>query len=85
MSVARPAASAASAALRRPAPAAPPAVRTPGRAAFFETAARDDDRDELRLNLRDLPPVTEPSMEVEGFKPSLLSRLFDLVAPIHKR
>jgi hypothetical protein len=40
--------------------------------------------DVIRLNLADIPRVQE-TMDVEGFKPSLLSRLFDLVAPLHRR
>jgi len=37
--------------------------------------------DEFRLDLRDIPRLRE-SMDVDGLKPSLLSRLFDLVAPL---
>jgi hypothetical protein len=53
------------------------------------SASRFDDspsngEDVIRLNLADIPRVQE-TMDVEGFKPSLLSRLFDLVAPLHKR
>lgn len=45
--------------------------------------AFDDEPDELRLNLSDIPKWRE-SMEVEGLRPSLLSRLFDLVAPFKR-
>jgi hypothetical protein len=41
----------------------------------------DQHDDEFRLNLSDIPRMRE-SMEVDGLKPSLLSRLFDLVAPL---
>jgi hypothetical protein len=40
-----------------------------------------DHEDEFRVNLGDIPRLQE-SMEVEGFKPSLLSRLFGLIAPL---
>ena len=43
----------------------------------FQSSEVDD---ELKLHLNDIPrqPTT---LDVEGFKPSLLSRLLDLVAP----
>lgn len=60
------------------------AVRQPMHSApAFAFAAPGGD-DEIRLNLGDIPRVAE-TMDVEGFKPSLLSRLFDLVAPLNKR
>ena len=68
--------------VRRPAPAAPQAARHAAR-----SAPRFDDspgEEVIRLNLNDIPRLEE-SMDVEGFKPSLLSRLFDLVAPIKGR
>ena len=37
--------------------------------------------DEIRLNLVDIP-VQQESLEIEGFRPTLLSRLLDLVAPL---
>jgi hypothetical protein len=69
--------------VRRPqaAPAQPtkaPLARSTGQFAF--AAAGDD---EFRLHLADIqlpPPDTE--MKVEGFKPTLLSRLLDLVMPL---
>jgi hypothetical protein len=70
--------------VRRPAQAAPahsakaPAARNTQPFAF--AAAGDD---EIRLHLGDIqlpPPDTE--MKVEGFKPTLLSRLLDLVMPL---
>ena len=48
----------------------------------FAFAAASGD-DEIRLHLGDIqlpPPDTE--MKVEGFKPTLLSRLLDLVMPL---
>jgi hypothetical protein len=59
----------ASAAAPRPAAAQQPA-RTP--VAFDEPGMG-------RLNLSDIPAISE-SMDVEGFKPSLLSRLMGLFA-----
>ena len=70
--------------VRRPAQAAPahpakaPVARSTRQFAF---AASGDD--EIRLHLADIqlpPPDTE--MKVEGFKPTLLSRLLDLVMPL---
>ena len=73
--------------VRRPAPAAP---ARPTQAAAparhtqqFAFAAATGDDDEIRLHLGDIqlpPPDTE--MRVEGFKPTLLSRLLDLVMPL---
>lgn len=45
------------------------------------TTWSDDDEPEFRLNLSDIPR-TRSSMHVEGLKPTLLSRLFDLVVPL---
>ncbi|MGH8177658.1 MAG: hypothetical protein ACREV5_15480 [Steroidobacter sp.] len=67
---------------RTPAAPAPQAARQPMRATFNVPAPNGED--EIRLNLTDIPRI-EDSMDVEGFKPSLLSRLFDLVAPLNKR
>jgi hypothetical protein len=71
--------------VRRTAPAAParptqaPPVRSTGQFAFAATSADD----EIRLNLSDIPlPRQDNAMHVEGFKPSLLSRLLDLVMPL---
>lgn len=41
----------------------------------------ESNEDEFKLNLGDIPRQQE-SMDIEGFKPTLLSRLFDLVAPL---
>jgi hypothetical protein len=42
--------------------------------------ASKESEPELKLNLADIPRAQE-SLEVEGFKPTLLSRLFDLFMP----
>ena len=70
--------------VRRPAQAAPAQpARAPARSTSqFAFAAASGD-DEIRLHLADIqlpPPDTE--MKVEGFKPTLLSRLLDLVMPL---
>jgi hypothetical protein len=71
--------------VRRTAPAAPacPTQAQPARnTQQFAFAAASGD-DEIRLHLADIqmpPPDTE--MHVEGFKPTLLSRLLDLVMPL---
>jgi hypothetical protein len=36
--------------------------------------------EEIRLHLADIPHIEE-TMDVEGLKPTLLSRLFDLILP----
>jgi hypothetical protein len=41
--------------------------------------------EEIRLNLSDIPRLGIGDLDVEGFKPTLLSRLFDLVAPLNRR
>ena len=74
------AASHAASAVRRP--AAPPQARPAARTAFkFDDSSGED---VVRINLQDIPRLDQ-SMDVEGFKPSLLSRLFDLVAPLTGR
>ena len=60
------------------APAARAAAPRPARTAA--PTLNSSERDEFKLNLADLPRAQD-SLEVEGFKPSLLSRLLDLVAP----
>jgi hypothetical protein len=42
--------------------------------------ASKESEPELKLNLADIPRAQE-TLEVEGFKPTLLSRLFDLFMP----
>lgn len=61
-----------------------PQVRATAPVPTAHAAARhafDHDEAEFRLNLSDIPMLRE-SMDVEGLKPTLLSRLLDLVAPI---
>ena len=75
----------ASAQVRRTAPAAParPTQSPPARSTpqFAFAAASADD--EIRLNLADIPlPRQDNEMHVEGFRPTLLSRLLDLVMPL---
>lgn len=41
--------------------------------------------EEVRLNLSDIPRISVGDLDVEGFKPSLLSRLYDLIAPLDRR
>jgi len=69
--------------VRRPVPpqrtAAAP-VRTPAPASAT-VANFDHDEDEFVLNLSDIPRM-RTSLDVDGLKPSLLSRLFDLIAPL---
>lgn len=58
-------------------------VRQPvARAHDFSTPRGEE---EIRLNLSDIPRMDTGDLDVEGFKPSLLSRLFDLVAPLDRR
>jgi hypothetical protein len=60
-------------------PAQTPVARSTQQFAF--AAASGDD--EIRINLGDIPlPRQDNEMHVEGFKPSLLSRLLDLVMPL---
>jgi hypothetical protein len=68
---------AASHAERTPAPAPRAAAKSAPLFAFI-TSEVDD---EFKLHLNDIPRQQE-TLDVEGFKPSLLSRLLDLVAPI---
>ena len=63
--------------VRRTAPAAP---ARPTQQFAFAAASADD---EIRLNLSDIPRIQpDTEMRVEGFKPTLLSRLLDLVMPL---
>lgn len=60
---------------RDAAPASAPAAK-PKRSGF--SFAAGDSQDEFKLNLSDIPKLPY-SMDVEGFKPSLLVRLVGLV------
>jgi hypothetical protein len=71
---------------RRPTPTPRPATAAtarPVRPALQSSAATwsDEDEPEFRLNLSDIP-FMRGTMHVEGLKPTLLSRLLDLVAPL---
>ena len=66
--------------VRRP-PSAPVARTVAPAAVAVAAVGFDDHEDEFRLNLSDIPRMRE-SLEVEGLKPSLLSRLLDLIMPI---
>ena len=63
------------------APQAAPARQAAANAHDFSTPKGDE---EIRLNLSDIP-VVRGTLEVEGFRPSLLSKLFDLIAPLDRR
>jgi hypothetical protein len=58
-------------------------VRQPVARAHDFSSPRGEE--EIRLNLSDIPRLGIGDLDVEGFKPSLLSRLFDLVAPLDRR
>lgn len=63
-------------------PVAPAQSPAPRRAAAL--AFENDDADEIRINLADVPRMSlaaESSMHVEGFRPTLLSRLVGLFMP----
>jgi hypothetical protein len=77
-------ANAANTPVRRPVaptrPAGAPVARE--RAPVAAIASFDaDDGEEFRLNLSDIPRLRE-SLVVEGLKPTLLSRFFDLIMPL---
>ena len=77
------AANAANTQVRRPVPPQRPVAPTPRAAAPANATVADfdHDEDEFVLNLSDIPRM-RTSLHVDGLKPSLLSRLFDLIAPI---
>ena len=78
------AASHAASPVRRPA-APTQAPRQVARASSgFHFSDASSGEDVVRINLQDVP-TPDQSLDVEGFKPSLLSRLFDLVAPLKSR
>jgi hypothetical protein len=60
--------------------AAAPAVQAAMRAVPAYAFISSDVDNEFKLNLGDIPRL-EQTMDVEGLKPSLLSRLLELVAP----
>lgn len=60
-------------------------VQQPARAARASDFFTPRGEEAIRLNLSDIPRMSTGDLEVEGFKPSLLSRLFDMVAPLERR
>lgn len=68
----------------RPMTSQPPAARPSVRSAPVHSFVSADVGDGIRINLSDIPRFEE-SMDIEGLQPSLLSRLFDFVAPLNKR
>lgn len=70
--------------VRRTAPAAPARpTHAPARSTGGFAFAAASVEDEIRLNLSDIPlPRHDTEMRVDGFKPTLLSRLLDLVMPL---
>lgn len=59
----------------------PPAARAAARSAPMYAFVSSEVEEEFKLHLNDIPRQQE-TLDVEGLKPSLLSRLLDLVAPI---
>jgi hypothetical protein len=57
------------------------AARPPKSAPRF---ADEDDGDELRLNLSDLPRL-DTGLHVDGFAPTVTSRILDLIDRLRKR
>lgn len=60
-----------------------PAPRALKRVPLFSEASASED-DEFRMNLGDLPR-TKPGLHVDGFQPSLTSRVLDLFDRLRKR
>lgn len=58
-----------------------PAPQSAARQAPAYAFVSSDVDDEFKLHLNDIPRFKE-TLDVEGLKPSFLSRLLDLVAPI---
>jgi hypothetical protein len=66
----------------QPQPQAPVRQAAPAPQAYDFNTPRGEE--EIRVNLSDIP-VMRGTLDVEGFEPSVLSRLFDLIAPLNKR
>jgi hypothetical protein len=67
---------------RNPQAAQPQAApRAAARSAPMYAFVSSEIEDEFKLHLNDIPRQRE-TLDVDGLKPSLLSRLLDLVAPI---
>ena len=76
---------AAAAPSRAPQPQAHASVRQPAPAARANDFFAPRGEEEVRLNLSDIPQMSTGDLEVEGFRPSLLNRLLDFVAPLNRR
>lgn len=63
--------------------ASQPVARAAARSAPMYAFVSSEIEDEFKLHLNDIPRQRE-SLEVEGLKPSLLSRLLEMLAPIGK-
>jgi hypothetical protein len=59
------------------------ASRVAARQAPVHAYVSSEEEDEFKVNLNDIPRQGQ-SLEVDGLKPSLLSRLFEMLAPISK-
>jgi hypothetical protein len=66
---------------RQPARATEAAPRAAARSAPMYAFVSSEVDEEFKLHLNDIPRQ-QPTLDVEGLKPSLLSRLLELVAPI---
>jgi hypothetical protein len=60
-------------------------VRQPAPVARRSDFSTPRGEEAIHLNLSDIPLMSTGDLEVEGFKPTLLSRLYDLVAPLNRR
>ncbi|HEY5807371.1 MAG TPA: hypothetical protein VIT67_05360 [Povalibacter sp.] len=60
-----------------------PAPRAAARSAPMYAFVSSEVEDEFKLHLNDIPRQRE-TLDVEGLKPSLLSRLLEFVAPLNK-
>jgi len=60
-------------------------VRQPAHAAHVNDFSSPRGEEPIRLNLSDIPRMSAGTLDVEGFQPSLFSRLLDLVAPLDRR
>ena len=68
----------------QPAAAAPAPARHAAHGAAVHDFSTPRGEEEIHVNLADIP-VMRGTLEVEGFKPTLMSRLLDLLAPLDKR
>jgi hypothetical protein len=66
--------------VRRPAAAGPNIANAPARSSAQSAAASAATTSQGALDAADIPPL-DTNLEIDGLKPSLLSRLLDLFAP----